>query len=286
MINAMLPKMGYSSKTTRDVVFGPRKYLGIGLGPEQGVQQTLFLLKHLRANQKLSTLRRIGLTWFQLQSGITQPVLECPGLDIPYLEIGWFQSLCQFFCSIQAEIHVELTHIARPLRVNETSTMNALLALQKIPPERLYQINLCRLFLFKSNAYPKFAILSAPKFFKKSGKDTNLTAQKLHYCGQTNHDHTRSHGQNDAQFSMMLSSTHYYPGQQSTYIATALTTIRPLDWNPTSKSTQMETLYVRRQQHTICGTSPQVPLSTASPHYSDIVTSKSQNHPPFKPLLQ
>jgi hypothetical protein len=148
MINAMLPKMGYSSKTTRDVVFGPRKYLGIGLGPEQGVQQTLlFLLKHLRANQKLSTLLRIGLTWFQLQSGITQPVLECPGLDIPYLEIGWFQSLCQFFCSIQTEIHVELTHIARPLRVNETSIMNALLALQKIPPKRLYQINLCRLFL-------------------------------------------------------------------------------------------------------------------------------------------
>jgi hypothetical protein len=30
MINAILPKMGYSSKTTRDVVYGPRKYLGIG----------------------------------------------------------------------------------------------------------------------------------------------------------------------------------------------------------------------------------------------------------------
>jgi hypothetical protein len=49
---------------------------------------------------------------------------------------------------------------------------------------------------FKWNAYPKFAILSAPKFFKKSGKDTDLTTQKLHYCGRTNHDHTRSHVQN------------------------------------------------------------------------------------------
>jgi hypothetical protein len=96
MINAIIPKMGYSSKTTRDVVFGPRKYLGIGLrhlSSEQGVQQTLLLLKHLRANQKLSTLLRIALTWFQLQSGITQPVLESHALPLPYLEIGWLQSL-------------------------------------------------------------------------------------------------------------------------------------------------------------------------------------------------
>jgi hypothetical protein len=85
MINAILPKLGYSSKTMRDVVFGPRKYIGIGirhLGSEQGVQQTLLLLKHLRANQKLSTLLRIGLTWFQLQAGITQPVLECPDIHL------------------------------------------------------------------------------------------------------------------------------------------------------------------------------------------------------------
>jgi hypothetical protein len=150
MINAILPKMGYSLKTTRDVVFGPRRYLGIGLrhlGPEQGVQQTLLLLKHLQANHKLSTLLRIGLTWFQLHAGITEPVLECPDTYIPYLEIGWFRSLRQFLCSIQAEIHVELTHIARPLRIHDTSIMNALLALKNIAPKRLYHINLCRLSL-------------------------------------------------------------------------------------------------------------------------------------------
>jgi hypothetical protein len=107
--------MGYSSKTTRDVVFGPRKYLRIGLrhlGPEQGVQQPLLLLKHVQANQKLSTLLRIGLSWFQLQAGIKEPILECPNLEVPYLEIGWFRSLRQFLCSIQAEIHVETNHIA------------------------------------------------------------------------------------------------------------------------------------------------------------------------------
>jgi hypothetical protein len=150
MINAILPKMGFSSKTTRAVVYGSTRYLGLGLrhlGAEQGVQQTLLFLKHIRANQKLSTLLRIGLTWFQLQAGLTDPVLECPELDIPYLEIGWlFRSLRQFLQSIQATIEIDTTHIARHLRINAVSIMNALLELH-IPPNRLYRINLCRIYL-------------------------------------------------------------------------------------------------------------------------------------------
>jgi hypothetical protein len=87
MMNAILPKMGYSSKTTRDVVFGPSRYLGIGLihlGYEQGIQQCILLLKHLHANQKLRQLRCIGLAWFQLHAGISKPVLECPELELTY----------------------------------------------------------------------------------------------------------------------------------------------------------------------------------------------------------
>jgi hypothetical protein len=96
MINAILPKMGFSSKTCRHVVFGPRKYLGIGardLVKERGVQQILLLLKHIRSDQDLSTLLRIALEWFQLQAGITSPILECPNLKLPYLEDGWFTTL-------------------------------------------------------------------------------------------------------------------------------------------------------------------------------------------------
>jgi hypothetical protein len=102
MMNAILPKMGYSSKTTKDVVFGPSKYLGMGLrhlGYEQGVQQCILLIKHLRAHQKLSQLLRIGLAWFQLHAGISKPILECPELELTHLETGWFRSLRTFlFC--------------------------------------------------------------------------------------------------------------------------------------------------------------------------------------------
>jgi hypothetical protein len=49
-LNDSLSKIGYSSKTSRAVVFGPHRYLGIGLRhlyPNQGIGQTLQLLKHV-----------------------------------------------------------------------------------------------------------------------------------------------------------------------------------------------------------------------------------------------
>jgi hypothetical protein len=140
MMNAILPKMAYSSKTTRDVVFGPNKYLGIGLrhlGYEQGVQQCILLLKHLRADQKLSQLLRIGLAWFQLHAGISKPVLECPHLELPYIETGWFRFLRTFLCSINTKLHAEPTHVTRPLRIHDKAIMESFIALQTIPPKRL-----------------------------------------------------------------------------------------------------------------------------------------------------
>ena len=47
LMHAILPKMGYSSKACRHVVFGPRTYLGIGardLVTKRGVQRVLMFL--------------------------------------------------------------------------------------------------------------------------------------------------------------------------------------------------------------------------------------------------
>ena len=110
MMDAILPKMGYSSKTCRYVVFGPRNYLGIGatdLVTERGVQQTLMLvLKHIRSGQDLSKLLRIGLKWFQLHAGIARPILECPSIALPYLEVGWmgYLSCCQIIGSCMGSL--------------------------------------------------------------------------------------------------------------------------------------------------------------------------------------
>jgi hypothetical protein len=76
--------------------------------------------------------------------------------------------------------------------------MNALLELH-IAPNRLYRINLCAVSIFKSNAYLKFATLSAPNSFKKSGTEIAQAPPKLHSCGQINRVPTKNHGANGAQ---------------------------------------------------------------------------------------
>ena len=97
MMNAILPKMEYSSKTCRrQVVFGPRHYLSIGakdLVTKRGVQQTLMFVKHIGSDQDLSKLLCIGLELYELHAGIARPIIECPSIDLPYLEVGWFRTL-------------------------------------------------------------------------------------------------------------------------------------------------------------------------------------------------
>jgi hypothetical protein len=122
-------------------------YLGIAardLAAEQGVQQALLLLKHIRLDQDLSTLLRIGIEWFQLHAGITRPILECcPDLEIPYLEVGWFRALQTFLlCSINAKLHLEMGRVPQILRVNYHGLMESFLDLQKYTWHELYRLNL------------------------------------------------------------------------------------------------------------------------------------------------
>jgi hypothetical protein len=104
-------------------------------------------LKHIRADQELSSLLRIGLEWFQLQSGIAQPILECPSLNVSYLEVGWFRSLRYFLCSINAKIHLEIGHIPKLLREHDSSIMETFILLEKYTQKELYRLNLCRMYL-------------------------------------------------------------------------------------------------------------------------------------------
>ena len=89
MINAILLKMGYSSKTGRHVVFRSRNYLGIGARQETYCSHQKRSTTSIRSDQDLSNLLHIGLEWFQLHAGIARPTLECPStIDLPYLEVG------------------------------------------------------------------------------------------------------------------------------------------------------------------------------------------------------
>ena len=137
-------------KPCRHVVFGPRCCLGIGardLVTERGVQQTLMFVKHVRSDQDLSELLCIGLKWFQLHADIARPILECPSLPIPYLEVGCFRTLRKFLCFINAEVHINNLRAPQTLQANDHAIMETFLDTHQFSDKDLSRLNLCCIYL-------------------------------------------------------------------------------------------------------------------------------------------
>jgi hypothetical protein len=88
MISISLSKWGHSSKTARAVVFGPRQFLGTGdrhFCYEQGIDATLQLLKHIRANSKLGDFLKIGLDCNLKRRGVQTQDGMAAGVHAPSL---------------------------------------------------------------------------------------------------------------------------------------------------------------------------------------------------------
>jgi hypothetical protein len=150
MTSTSLSKRGYSSKTSRAVVFGPRRFLGIGdrhLYYEQGIGATLQLVKHIRSGSNLGTFLQIGLDWTQLHAGVSFSILENTITALPHLEHGWFPMIRKFLGSTNASIHVSTTVLPRLLRANDCILMDDLLKNDLFKTSAVKKIALCRLFL-------------------------------------------------------------------------------------------------------------------------------------------
>ena len=149
MTSTSLSKRGYSSKTPHAVVFGPRRFLGIGdrhLYHEQGIGGTLQLLKHLRSDSKLGTFLQIGLDWTQLHAGVSFSIMENTTRSLPHLETGWFPATRKFLGSVDASMHIPTTVLPQLLRDKDCILMDDLLA-NEFKDGAVTKINLCRLYL-------------------------------------------------------------------------------------------------------------------------------------------
>jgi hypothetical protein len=150
MVSTSLSKMGYSCKASRVVVFGPRRYLRIGLRHlyyKQGIGQTLQLLKHIRSDSNLGSFLQIGLDWTQLHAGVSFPIMENPQQNLPRLERGWYTSMREFLASIDASIYLLPTPVTPTLlRAKDCILMEDLLK-NEFTPREIKKINLCRLIL-------------------------------------------------------------------------------------------------------------------------------------------
>jgi len=90
--STILNKMGFHSRLPRELVFAPREVGGVGLCNlvyEQGTQQLLMLLRHLRARNTLGTAIEGLIQMYQLWAGICNHILSdtqpCPWIPDHWL---------------------------------------------------------------------------------------------------------------------------------------------------------------------------------------------------------
>jgi len=104
-----LNKMGYPAHLPRAVVYAPIDVGGLGfrhLGYEQGVQQVMQLVKHLRSNTLNGQIYRVLIDAYQIVAGSARPILEHTEF-IPWCPAGWMTTLRQFLHRTNTKIHLQ-----------------------------------------------------------------------------------------------------------------------------------------------------------------------------------
>jgi len=76
------------------------------LHTEQGVQQVLQLVKHLRDQTHLGNLLSLTIKAYQIASGIANPILENTS-NLPWMPNRWLTNLRQFLNQIEGSIHLQ-----------------------------------------------------------------------------------------------------------------------------------------------------------------------------------
>jgi hypothetical protein len=147
---ALLTKMGYNPNTPRALVFGPAETGGIGLtslSTLQGKHQLTLFIEHVRQLSPVGRLLIITTQWFQIFSGLPDPILLQPDTPLLYVPGAWLHSFRQFLSSASTKLHLP-NHTIRllPRRVGDINLMFHALQ-QKLTLAQLKSINHCRLFL-------------------------------------------------------------------------------------------------------------------------------------------
>lgn len=89
--NAILPRLGVNRKTPRAMVYAPLDFGGLGypyIGTIQDEKGISHMVKHLKWGKEIATDIRGVISQVQLESGLTEPILECPTTHLTYLADG------------------------------------------------------------------------------------------------------------------------------------------------------------------------------------------------------
>ena len=128
-VKATLLKLGFNRHTSKKVVFGSQYFMGLGLRHlyvEQGIAQLNILMRHVRSQTDLGKQTEIALQWWQLNAGVSYPLLQFTKNEILYTGNTWFTSIRKFLHTLQGSLHIPSIQkgIPNKLRTNDTFLMD------------------------------------------------------------------------------------------------------------------------------------------------------------------
>jgi hypothetical protein len=151
-ISATLAKLGFRRTINRAIVFGSPLYGGLGLRDlyvEQGIAQLQLFIRHLRSASSQGKLLGITLSWWQLQAGVSWPLLQYPQRKLLFTPNTWLTSLRDFLGSLDGALTVTEATAAVPshTRRDDRYIMEAILDLPSTTATEQRAFNRVRLFL-------------------------------------------------------------------------------------------------------------------------------------------
>jgi hypothetical protein len=136
-------KGGFISSFPRAVVFGPQRYGGIAMRPEQ----TKTILKHLHCAVENQAMLRIMLAWAQLETGMGFALLERTKKKVPHLECVWLQSNRTGLSRINSRIKRTEASVYKTGQSNNCHLMDQICESGGFTNPQIRRINACRLYL-------------------------------------------------------------------------------------------------------------------------------------------
>jgi hypothetical protein len=143
-------QMGFRGTISAALMHAPRAYLGVGL-PSLPITRDLLHLRmlcgHLIEDSDTTSMLLATLNGFQLASGLTTPVLQCPFRYRRWSEPGWCLTCWEILDA--HTIHLESADFVAPplLRENDQGRMQLLSDLGQYDDWKLREINRVRIYL-------------------------------------------------------------------------------------------------------------------------------------------
>jgi len=146
----LLPKLHSNRHTARTIVFGQLTYGGLALPTLYGMQsydQLKYCIGHICLGDTTGKLLLIALSYLQLISGATKPILQQDiNQYLQWIKKFWMTSIWSFLSRTQLKLHIPGAWCPTPPRRHNIVLMDHFLCL-KFSPGDMTKLNCCRLYL-------------------------------------------------------------------------------------------------------------------------------------------